>query len=266
MASLVPDEASVGGKRRLSVALDQEELIKPYHKRLRSNECEAPPVQEELSATNGNSNNLTEKDSQLVDGCPTDSSVTTKLDLLPVENASLLETATIVEPQQSSLPTLFTTDVRLICSPHDFLGNSVLDPSQAQSRSQDSDQAFHANSKAPATALQLPTHTGSALQESTGVSIPPCAEAQRLALSACDSSAIMATQSTALVPFPDKLFWSNNNNLCWLDSMLVALVNCKSLRKCQPQEQLPELSVWQLIQQYDAVSAAVQVHQKPGRG
>lgn len=280
LASLVPGESSVAGKRRLSVALDQEVLIKPAHKRLRSDEPEAPLVQEEPSATNDNSINLNEKDSELVNGCPRDSLVTTELDSLQKEHSSLVETAvcvdvsasapcaTIAELQQSSLPTLVTTDVKLMCSPHDFTGNCVLDPSQGQSRciSRNPDQAFNANSKATAASLQLTTNTGGAPQKSTGVSIPLSVEAQGLGSLAHVSSSITATQSVAFVPFRDKLFWSNSNNLCWLDSMLVALVNCEGLKKRKPHEKPQESSVWQLIRQYEAISAAVQVHQQPGRG
>lgn len=280
MASLVPDESSVGVKRRLSVELDKEELIKPAHKRLQSDEPETPLVQEGHGATNGNSHNLNEKDSQLVNSCTRDSLVTIELDPLPVENSAFVETAvcvdvpssasctTIAEPQQSSLPALFTTGVKLICSPHEFSGNCFLDPSQGQSRcsSQDSDRAFHANDKATGAALRFTTNTGSTPQESTDLSIPPFVESQGLGSPACEPSSITATQSAKFVPFKDKLFWSNSNNLCWLDSMLVALVNCEGLRKRRPQEQSQKSSVWQLIQQYEGVSAAVQAHQQPGRG
>ncbi|KAJ8342642.1 hypothetical protein SKAU_G00325700 [Synaphobranchus kaupii] len=35
-----------------------------------------------------------------------------------------------------------------------------------------------------------------------------------------------------MVPASSHLFWRNENKLCWLDAMLVALVQCRTLRKC----------------------------------
>lgn len=69
-----------------------------------------------------------------------------------------------------------------------------------------------------------------------------------------------------LVPVPNRLFWKNSDNLCWLDSLLVAFVNCKSLRKCKPKEEPQQASVWQLIRGYDDVCAAIQAQQRTGRG
>lgn len=280
LASLVPDESPIRGKRRLSAAVDEEELIDPAHKRLRSDEPDAPLVQEEHSGTNGNSSKLSEKDGQLVSGYPRDSIVTRELDSLRNENDALGPAACEGVPApalcsalagpQPSPATVYTTDVELICSANDCTspGNAVCDPSQEQIRCspQDPDQAFHENSKVTTAAPQLSTNTGSALQESTGASIPLCVGAQGVASPPQQSSSVTATQSAEFVSFPDKLFWSNSNNLCWLDSMLVALVNCEGLRKRQLQDQPRESSVWQLLQEYEAVCAAVQVHQQPGRG
>lgn len=281
LASLVPDESPIQGKRRLSAAVDQEELIKPAHKRLRSDELDSPLVQEEHSAANGNSSKLSEKDGQLVNGSPRDSFVTTELDSLQNENAALgTETAAcedvpapapcsaLAEPQQSSSPMLSTTDVELKCSPYDChsLGSDVFDTSQGQSRCspQDPDhfiQAFLANGKDTTAALKLTRKTESVSQESTGTSIPPWPGTQCAGSSPLQSSSVTVTQS-----FPDKLFWSNSKNLCWLDSMLVALVNCEGLRKRRPQDQPQKSSVWHLIREYEAVCAALLIHQQPDRG
>lgn len=283
MASLVPYESPLQGKRRLSAAVDQDELIKPEHKRLRSDELDAPLVQEEHSTTNGNSSKLSDTDSQSVNGYHRDPLVITELDSLQTENAALgTETSGCedvpapvlcsapAEPQQSSSQMLSTTDVELICSPNECTSpaSGIFKPSQAQSRcsAQGPDQASHANSKATTAALQLTQKTGSLSQESACISIPPRLDAHCAESSANQSSFITAMQSAAFAPFPDKLFWSNSNNLCWLDSMLVALVNCQGLRKRRPQDQPQKSSVWQLIQEYEAVCAALHVHQQPGRG
>ncbi|KAJ8412465.1 hypothetical protein AAFF_G00128010 [Aldrovandia affinis] len=37
--------------------------------------------------------------------------------------------------------------------------------------------------------------------------------------------------TTELIAAPSHMFWRNENNLCWLDTMLVALVHCWTLRK-----------------------------------
>lgn len=81
-----------------------------------------------------------------------------------------------------------------------------------------------------------------------------------------DFSSTTSLELADLVPVPHQLFWSNSNNLCWLDSMLVALVNCKALRKCKPKVDTQQSPVWQLMRSYDEVCAAIQVHQKPGKG
>lgn len=69
-----------------------------------------------------------------------------------------------------------------------------------------------------------------------------------------------------LVSVPKQLLWKNSDNLCWLDSLLAALVNCKTLRRCKPKDEPRRSTVWQLIKGYEDVCAGVQVHQQPGRG
>ncbi|XP_072231872.1 SUMO-specific isopeptidase USPL1 isoform X1 [Leuresthes tenuis] len=70
-------------------------------------------------------------------------------------------------------------------------------------------------------------------------------------------------ESDKLVSVPKQLFWSNRDNLCWLDSLLVALVNCKSL-KCKPEDEPQRSSVWQLIKGYEDIYAAIKEHQQSG--
>lgn len=278
LASLVPNEPPIRGKSRLSAA-DQEELMKPANKRLRSQEPDAPLVQEEHSAAKCDSGGLTEKDSQPLNGYPSDSSVTEELDSvrngqndLGTETATPVPAppcSTLAEPCQSSSHTLCTTDVEPASSPHDSTtGNDGFDPPQRHSRcsSLDPHQACHSDIEATTAAPQFTANAGSALQESTDGSIPPpCVTAQGVGSLEYESSSGMVAQSVVFVPIPEKLFWSNSNNLCWLDSMLVALVNCESLRKLQPQDQPQEFSVWWLIREYEAVCAAVQVCKQPGK-
>ncbi|XP_014895941.1 SUMO-specific isopeptidase USPL1 isoform X1 [Poecilia latipinna] len=64
------------------------------------------------------------------------------------------------------------------------------------------------------------------------------------------------------VSVPKQLLWRNSNNLCWLDSLLAVLVNCKSLRKLRPERQPQRSSVWQLLRKHEDICAAVQEHQQ----
>lgn len=291
MASLVPAEPPVGSKRKHSTALEQEELIKSAQKRLRSDEPYTLPSQEECGPVHGEYNGSAKKDEQ-VNGYLRDFLVTTELDSLQNEDNDL-DTETeackdVFTPsmcsvsagqQQSSSGTLFTTDVvEPVLSPHTTTSEVNGSFDQLRSRPQtpnrcctrDPQQAVSANerirsSETTTVSPQLNTHTGSTSQNSPGAGIPLCKEAQGFQTPSQDSSST-AIQSVELVPLPNKLFWSNSNNLCWLDSMLVALVNCERLRKHRPKNEPRESSVWQLIRGYEAVCAAVQGHQQPGRG
>ncbi|XP_056451084.1 SUMO-specific isopeptidase USPL1 isoform X2 [Gadus chalcogrammus] len=72
-------------------------------------------------------------------------------------------------------------------------------------------------------------------------------------------------EEEGLVSLPARLFWKNNDKLCWLDALLVALVNCRSLRDNGPGEGAPGSPIWELITEYDAACAAAQAHQLTGR-
>ncbi|XP_041864748.1 SUMO-specific isopeptidase USPL1 [Melanotaenia boesemani] len=67
-------------------------------------------------------------------------------------------------------------------------------------------------------------------------------------------------ESDKLVFVPKQLFWGNSDNLCWLDSLLVALVNCKSL-KFKPEDEPQWSTVWQLMKRYEAICTSVQEQQ-----
>ncbi|XP_074527644.1 SUMO-specific isopeptidase USPL1 isoform X2 [Halichoeres trimaculatus] len=73
------------------------------------------------------------------------------------------------------------------------------------------------------------------------------------------------TKSDEHVTVPGQLFWRNSNNLCWLDSLLVALVNCQNLRKLKAQDEFKESHVFKLLQRYKEICAAIEVHHQTGR-
>lgn len=81
-----------------------------------------------------------------------------------------------------------------------------------------------------------------------------------------DLSCTLLTEPEELVSVPNQLFWRNSDNLCWLDSLLTALVNCKSLKKSKPKDEPHQSSVWQLMRGYEEICAAIQAHQQTGRG
>lgn len=81
----------------------------------------------------------------------------------------------------------------------------------------------------------------------------------------CSKSSTKADSEKLLSP-PTELFWSNRDKLCWLDSLLVALVNLRHLRKLKPKEE-PELSpVWRLLSGYDEACAAIEAHKTDSDG
>ncbi|XP_051541743.1 SUMO-specific isopeptidase USPL1-like isoform X2 [Myxocyprinus asiaticus] len=77
--------------------------------------------------------------------------------------------------------------------------------------------------------------------------------------------------SAELVPVQPHLFWKNEDNLCWLDSLLVMLVNCKTIREtpCQNVRLTDKLTsapcsssaVWNLCSAYDKTCAYLQSKQ-----
>ncbi|XP_067289234.1 SUMO-specific isopeptidase USPL1 isoform X2 [Pseudorasbora parva] len=71
--------------------------------------------------------------------------------------------------------------------------------------------------------------------------------------------------NSTLVPVHPHLFWKNEDNLCWLDSLLTMLVNCKTIREtpCQNVKLIDKLTsapisnsaVWNLCSTYDKTCA-----------
>ncbi|MEQ2314685.1 hypothetical protein AMECASPLE_014718 [Ameca splendens] len=88
--------------------------------------------------------------------------------------------------------------------------------------------------------------------------IPPCQDVNGFHSESRDLS-------DELVSVPKQLLWKNSDSLCWLDSLLVVLVNCKSLRKLGLEHEPQRSSVWRLLREHEAICAAVQAHQQTGR-
>ncbi|XP_040005618.1 SUMO-specific isopeptidase USPL1 [Xiphias gladius] len=112
---------------------------------------------------------------------------------------------------------------------------------------------------------QLNEQTARREQKSVPADVTTCKDIAGIESETEDFSSTSVTESEELDSVPNQLFWSNSNNLCWLDSLLAALVNCKSLRKCKPTDEPQRSSVWQLMRGYEDICNAVQVHQQTGR-
>lgn len=83
-------------------------------------------------------------------------------------------------------------------------------------------------------------------------------------------------ESSELVPVQPHIFWKNKDNLCWLDSLLVMLVNCKTIREtpCQNVKLIDKLTsefcsnsaVWNLCSTYDKTCAYLKAKEQQCEG
>lgn len=60
-------------------------------------------------------------------------------------------------------------------------------------------------------------------------------------------------------------FWRNSDNLCWLDALLVVLVNCNSLKAFKPKDEPQKSAVWRLMQEYANICASLETQQQTKR-
>ncbi|XP_068456563.1 SUMO-specific isopeptidase USPL1 [Clinocottus analis] len=152
-------------------------------------------------------------------------------------------------------------DCRQVKSSHEVLNRCCnLDYNQSFFKSED---IFSTEINTP-----LPSYneqTGRTEQKSPTADITACKDIGDIKSELDGLSSSLLTKSEELVSVQNQPFWRNSDNLCWLDSLLVALVNCKSLRKCKPKEEPLQSSVWQLMGEYEDVCASIQVHQQTGR-
>ncbi|KAA8586849.1 hypothetical protein FQN60_000685 [Etheostoma spectabile] len=134
----------------------------------------------------------------------------------------------------------------------------------------DSNQSFFTNGDIYSIEMNIPSpqHNEQATrtkQKSLSADIAACKDIGGFKTPTEGLSTTTTTESEKLVSVPNRLFWRNSNNLCWLDSLLVALVNCKSLRKCKHKDGPQRSFVLQLMTGYEDICAAIQMHQQTGR-
>ncbi|XP_018547268.1 SUMO-specific isopeptidase USPL1 isoform X1 [Lates calcarifer] len=299
LASLDPVEPTVGNKRKNPLPLEKEESIKHSPKRLRSSEPDGLGIQsvtdtlisqEEHCAVNAISNGPDAAplaDGKKVNGyhrdinCPVaeitgweslqdeedepDSSAGT-------EGSAPSTCSASAGPLQSSSEALLTTDgdsgafsisganrdFRQVKSHPEVLSRRCNLASNQSVCTNEDIYSNEINTPSP----QLIEQTAMTKQKSLTADITTSKDIESIKLETQDLSFTSLTESEELVSVPSQLFWRNTDNLCWLDSLLVALVNCKSLRKCKPRDESQQSSVWQLIRGYEDICAAIQVHQQ----
>lgn len=304
MASLDPVESAAGNKRKNATALEEEELIKPSVKRLRSSELQVlgpqsvtdTPInpaergsvntvasgQRAAPKTDGEKVNGYHKEYPLAEttGCESLQDKDVALEKNPDGDADGLA------PPTCSASVGHTSDVWLTAdgsdpalSPH----CGALDKSEnglRQGRSPpevlnrcsrlSSNQSYLTNGDICCTDLSVPSTQHS--EETTWTEDKsPTADTTRCKYTGgikSESEGLSFTstvESEELVSVPNQLFWRNSDNLCWLDSLLAALVTCRSLRNCKPKSEPQRSSVWRLMREYEDICAAVQVHQQTGK-
>uniref|UniRef100_UPI0037E90B60 SUMO-specific isopeptidase USPL1 n=1 Tax=Semicossyphus pulcher TaxID=241346 RepID=UPI0037E90B60 len=290
LASLVPVEPSVGCKRKTALALEKEELIQPIQKRLRSSQHESFQQQSitDSNAEHGAVNTVRngqhaapKTDSGKINGYHKDSPVA-ETGWESLQDDDLDEEAENATRTDGFVSTCFTSaghlqsssDALLTAEGHareeeekDDLRHLKNPPEMLNGRcSLDSNQSLFTDEDIHSTKINTPSpqhneETARTGQKSQTADDTFCNDRGGVK-SKTDTT---KTESDELVAAPDQLFWKNSNNLCWLDSLLVALVKCKTLRKCKPNDEPQRSSVLQLLRRYEDICVAVQDHQQTGR-
>lgn len=287
LASLDHVESTTGNKRKKPLALEKEELIKHSPKRLRSNELDSfgaqsvgdTPIHQAQHcavSTVSNGQHVTPKtDGEKVNGyhldivCP--AAGTTGWESLQDNDAAEPDNPACTEDFSplahlasaghllSSSKVLLTTDVdELVFAPHcGALG--ILEEEDDSRQVESHPEVLNRQNRLTCSQSEGTEWTE---QKSLTASITTCKAISGVKLETED----LSCNSEELVSAPNQLFWWNSDNLCWLDSLLIALVNCKSLKKSKPKDEPQQSSVWQLMRGYEDIYAAIQARQQTGRG
>uniref|UniRef100_A0A1A8R6D2 Ubiquitin specific peptidase like 1 n=4 Tax=Nothobranchius rachovii TaxID=451742 RepID=A0A1A8R6D2_9TELE len=273
LASLVPVVPGVGNKRKLDSELEKEEMIKSPLKRLRSTEGGdlwakrdtdppvMPPEPGSVSpVTNGVNSTLKTEDGK-VNGF--------HRDFWDAETAGLQDkgvfpgcAAVPDEPATSAVSPQCSSDV-LNSNGTDSAPSLHLCASETDFKHQNV-PVLNGYSRLGYSPENSTTNKETTAEEELVEDFSSSAEAKCIISEDTDFPCTSLERPEKLVSVPTRLLWRNSNNLCWLDSLLAALVNCKNLRKCEPEDQPRCSSVWQLISRYEEICAAVRLHQQTG--
>lgn len=266
LASLVSVDQPAGRKRNNKLALGEETLIKPELKRLRSNELDAQDVP-----------------SMLLDQAAQDAPTVAEgklngyhRDSLAVENVSsdapgFKDVVLAVGPEQGQVTEAFNLSGQLHPPPKELLNLDGAIPVPSSPCGGLKVSGVEDVSKATPDTRNSVVSNQSPFKNET-ISSQQNAELEHMSLSVCkhvdnsQSDTVEKIKTSELFPVQSPLFWCNSASLCWLDSMLIALVNCKSLKKCRPEVEPGRSAVWRLIREYEDICSAVQGHQQSGSG
>lgn len=271
MASLVPVDHPVGCKPNNKLPPGRENLNEPALKRRRSNE----PDKEHIPSTLPSQ---TEQDAPVPPAVAEGEVIGFHEDSLAVEKErsdapGLDDGVMVTRPEEGLCTEAFLSPGGLQPPPRDLLsvhGVRPVPPSPCGDRRVSGlGDVF----RSPPDTLHLHNCVASN-QSLTGETISPRDDGQSdhtspLVCKHVDgfrSDAVEDIKTSERFPFPSELFWRNSANLCWLDSILVALVNCKSLKKCRPDVEPQRSAVWRLIREHEDIGSAVHGHQQSGRG
>lgn len=269
LARLVPVDHPIGSKRNNSFAQRTEDLGEPARKRQRSNEPDAEAIPSTLL-------NQAEQDAptaaeRIVNGYHRDASAIEKVGS---DAPGFQHDVLSVGPEKGPCPEAFTLPGHLQPPSEDLLVVDDVTPVPSSPcgglRASGLEDAF----RAPAETLDRHNSaiSNQLLFKDETVSAQATAQSEHTPLSECrqvdnsQSGPVDEIKTSELLPFPSQLFWCNTANLCWLDSMLVALVNCKSLKKCRPKVEPRQSTVWRLIREYEDICSAIQGHRLSASG
>lgn len=287
LASLDPVEPAVGHKRKNATTEEKEELIKPSFKRLRASEIDGPGPQGVTGtpvspAEHGDVNTIRngqhaelQTDVEKLNGYHKDCRVAkaTNWELLQEKDpdsavyADGLAASMCSASAGHSLEVLLTTDgdepaLSSHCGAH---GVSKTELNHEMSLPGVQNICSSLDFKQNINSNKIYVSPQSEQTVSTEISwTEDCKDPGGIKSESRDLSGSSLRGSEELVPVPTQLFWRNSDNLCWLDSLLAVLFNCKSLRKCKPKDDLQQPSLWQLLKGYEDICAAIQVHQHTG--
>lgn len=277
LASLVPVDHPVGSKRKSTFTLGKEDPIEPDHKRKRLNDNIAGTLlkqaEQDAAGVSGDPQTcLSGADAEKVHGYHRKSLDVELGSKAPAVEDIVLDKGPEKGPCSTEAFNLLTSSyLPEQPLPQDLLNVGsvlpVLSPHGGAPRPSEVGRV----SGSPRQALDLHSAAvGSRSFEDETRSPQHEAQLGQTPLSAhkhfdkVHEASVERTKSSELFPLPGQLFWPNSENLCWLDSVLVALVNCKSLRTRRPAVEPQQAPVWRLLRDYEDICSAVRGPQPAG--
>lgn len=255
LSSLVVVEPATENKRKSPSPIEAEQPCAPSPKRRRVNEQDSHATDNALSdvhytvygcnggvteEVNGvkslDANKLEDKDMNLDAVTPTD---------------ALNVSMTLENGIQNSTSPLTTHHQQVLSSLHDHSNTNTVEPDRRCSLT---DRHVLANENTTLTAQT----------EATGTTILSTEDGMFLEAHVFKSETedMLETHTEDLVPVPKEIFWRNVDNLCWLDSLLTALMNLKNLFKLKPKEDPGQSPMWTLLTGHEEARAALQNQQQ----